>query len=107
MNDGRGLDLGEQIVLEDLADSPVPLGELGRPEAPSRQRVAEVCGPGVVSWQARGFIEARRLENRPEPGEHGRPIGGDELLAESRRIGRWTSGAGRTHLVAGAGERFL
>ncbi|MEV6305006.1 hypothetical protein AB0M02_36730 [Actinoplanes sp. NPDC051861] len=109
MND-QGLGLGEQIVLEDLEDSPMPLWEIGWPEAPSRQRVAEVCGPGLVTLEARGFIEVRRFESWPEPWDRGRPVLGDELLAESRRVERWTSNAARTHLVAQvtkAGERYL
>ncbi|MFF0375890.1 hypothetical protein [Actinoplanes missouriensis] len=108
--DDQGLDVGEHIVLEDLEDSPLPLGEIGWPEAPSRQRVAEVCGAGLVSLVARGFIEVRRFESWPEPWERGRPVRGDELLAESRRVERWTSNASHAHLVAHiteAGRRYL
>lgn len=52
-----------------LADSPAPLWELGWPEARSRQRVAAVCGPDLVSLEARGLIEVRRFESWPEPWE--------------------------------------
>ncbi len=110
MNSGHGLDVGEHIVLEDLEDSPVPLWELGWAEAPSRQRVAEICGPGLVSLEARGFVAVRRFESWPELWEHGRPVVGDELLAESRRVERWSDNAARTHLavqITKAGERYL
>jgi hypothetical protein len=110
VSDDQGLDLGEHIVLEDLEDSPVPLWELGWPEAPSRQQVAEVCGPGLVSLAARGSVEVRRFESWPELWEHGRPVVGDELASESRRVERWSDRAARTHLVVQrteAGGRYL
>lgn len=110
MGDDQGLNTGEHIVLEGLADFPVPFWEIGWAEAPSRQRVAEVCGPGLVSLEARGFIEVRRFESWPRPWEHGRPVVGSELLAESRHVERWSDNAARTHLVAKiteAGERYL
>jgi hypothetical protein len=53
-----GLDVGEHLVLEDLEDSPVPLWELGWPEAPSRQVVAEILGPGLVSLAAHTRLAA-------------------------------------------------
>ena len=110
VNDDRGFDLGEHIVLEDLEDSPVPLWEIGWAEASSRQRVAEVCGPGLVSLEARGFVEVRHFERWPEPWEDGRPVVGDELVVESRRVERWFGNGVRTHLVVRiteAGERYL
>ncbi|WP_158647389.1 hypothetical protein [Actinoplanes sp. ATCC 53533] len=110
MGDDQGLDLGEHLVFEDLEGSAAPLWELGWPEAPSRQRVADVLGPGLVSLEARGFIEVRRFENWPEPWERGRPVVGDELLAESQRVELWSSNSARTHLAAQitkAGERYL
>ncbi|GAA2903116.1 hypothetical protein Acy02nite_86720 [Actinoplanes cyaneus] len=63
MGDDRGLNPGEHIVLEGLEESPAPLWELGWPEAPSRRHVAEVCGPGLVSLEARGFVEVRAFES--------------------------------------------
>jgi len=109
MNDDRGLDPGEHIVLEDLEGPPVALWEMGWPEASSRQHVAEVCGPGLVSLEARGFVEVRRFESWPEPWEHGRPVVGDELLAESRRVERWSSNPARTLAarITDAGGRCL
>jgi hypothetical protein len=110
MGNDQGLDIGEHLVLEDLADSPAPLGEIGWPEAPSRHRVAEVCGPGLVSLERRGFIEVRCFESWPEPWEQGRPVVGEELLAESQRVERWSSDATGTHLAAQiteAGGRYL
>ncbi|WP_221329462.1 hypothetical protein [Actinoplanes sp. L3-i22] len=99
MGDGRGLDVGEHIVLQDL-EEPAALWELGRPGALSRQAVADVCGPGLVSLEARGFIEVRCFESWPEPWDRGRPVTGDELLAESRRVERWSDNPAGTHLAA-------
>jgi hypothetical protein len=110
MGDDQGLGIGEHIVLENLEDSAAPLWQFGWPEAPSRQRVAEVCGPGLVSLEARGLIEVRRFESWPEPWERGRPVLGDELLAESRRVERWIDNAAGTQVAArilDAGERYL
>jgi hypothetical protein len=50
MDDGEGLDLGEQLVLSGLEDSPVPLWELGWAEAPSRQRVAKSSDRDWSPW---------------------------------------------------------
>jgi hypothetical protein len=100
MGDDQGLNTAEHIVLEGLEDFPVPLWELGWAETPSRQQVAEVCGPGLVSLEARGFVEVRHFESWPELWKHGRPVVGDELLAESRRVERWSDNAAQTHLVA-------
>lgn len=110
MGDDQGLTIGEHIVLEGLADCPAPLGELGWAEAPSRQHVAEVCGPGLVALAARGFVEVRRFESWPGKWENGRPVAGRELLAECRRVERWSGNAARGHLVAritDAGEQYL
>ncbi|GAA2711869.1 hypothetical protein [Actinoplanes palleronii] len=99
MDADRGLDVGEHLVLQDLEGDPVPPWELGWPEALSRQEVADVLGPGLVSLAARGFIEVRRFPSWPEPWEHGLPVAGDELLAATARIELWSDSA-RMHLAA-------
>jgi hypothetical protein len=110
MGDDQGINTGEHIVLESLEGFPTPLWELGWAEASSRQHVAEVCGPGLVSLEARGFVEVRRFGSWPESWEHGRAVVGSELLAESRCVERWSDNAARMHLVVRiteAGERYL
>lgn len=67
MGDDQGLDPGEHIMLEGLEQSPAPVWEISWPEASSRQQVAEVCGPGLVSLEARGFVEVRGFECWPAP----------------------------------------
>jgi hypothetical protein len=79
VSDGEGLDYAEVIVIESLEDSPASLPEIGWAEAPSRQRVADVCGPALVSLAARGFIEVRRFAAWPSPWTEGTPMTAEEL----------------------------
>ncbi|MDT5028553.1 MAG: hypothetical protein QOE61_4979 [Micromonosporaceae bacterium] len=67
MDDDEGLDLAEELVLGPLEDSPLPLWGLGWAEALSRQRVATLLGPGLVSLAARGLIEVRHFDGWPAP----------------------------------------
>ncbi|WP_406060131.1 hypothetical protein [Micromonospora sp. NBC_00860] len=83
MNDDEGLDLAEELVLCHLEDSPLPLWELGWAEAPSRQRVTAVLGPGLISLVARGLIKVRRFDCWPAQWDRGVPLAGDDLLRES------------------------
>lgn len=110
MGSDEGLNLGEELVLCSLEDSPVPLWELGWTEAPSRQRVAAILGPGLVSLAARGLIEVRRFDCWPASWEQGLPVTGDDLLADSRRVEVWSDDPARTRLAAHiteAGIRYL
>ncbi|MFI7076743.1 hypothetical protein ACIBO1_05560 [Micromonospora sp. NPDC049903] len=110
MDDDEGLDLAEELVLCPLEDAPLPLWELGWAEAPSRQRVAAVLGPGLVSLVARGFIEVRRFDGWPARWERGVPVAGDDLLREIGRVEVWFDGSANGVLAAHiteAGIRYL
>jgi len=110
MDDDEGLDLAEELVLSSLEDSPLPLWELGWAEAPSRQRVAEVLGPGLVSLVVRGLIEVRRFDGWPAQWERGIPVTGDDLLRESGRVAVWSTDSPHGMLAAHitkAGIRYL
>ena len=108
--DDKGLDLAEELVLCPLENSPLPLWELGWAEAPSRQRMATVLGPGLVSLVARGLIEVRRFDSWPAQWERGVPVIGDDLLRESRRVEAWSDDSTHSRLAAHiteAGIRYL
>ncbi|MER5453613.1 hypothetical protein ABT008_02400 [Micromonospora sp. NPDC002389] len=76
MSDDGGLELAEELMFCSLEDSPRSLREIGWAEVPSRQRVAAVLGPGLVSLLARGFVEVRRFDGWPSRWERGVPAGG-------------------------------
>ncbi|WP_433288235.1 hypothetical protein [Micromonospora sp. CA-244673] len=110
MDADEGLDLAEELVLCPLEDSPLPLWELGWAEAPSRQRVAAVLGPGLVSLVARGLIEVRHFDSWPAQWERGIPVAGDDLLRESGRVEVWSVDSAHGVLAAHitkAGIRYL
>lgn len=100
MDDGEGLDNAEYLVLGDLASSPRPLRELGWIEAPSRQIVAEVLGPGLVSLAARNFLEVRRFDRWPARWEEGIPVGGADLRHASSRVEVWSDDSTHGMLAA-------
>ncbi|MFG3698880.1 hypothetical protein ACGF5C_13320 [Micromonospora sp. NPDC047620] len=110
MDGDEGLDLAEELVLSPLEDSPLSLWELGWAEAPSRQRVAEVLGPGLVSLASRGLIEVRRFEGWPAQWERGVPVTGDDLVRESGHVDMWSDDSAHGMLAAhitNAGIRYL
>jgi hypothetical protein len=110
VSDDSGLDFAEAIVLSFLEDSPRPLWEIGWAEAPSRQRVAAVLGPGLVSLVARGFVEVRRFDGWPSQWERGVPVAGDDLVRCSGRVGVWSGDSAHDVLaahIAGAGIPYL
>lgn len=110
MDDDQGLDIAEELVLSDLEDSPLPLWEIGWAEAPSRERVAAVLGPGLVSLVSRGLIEVRRFENWPAQWDQGIPMVGDDLLRESGRVEVWSDDSAQVRWAAHiteAGIRYL
>ena len=96
----EGLDNGEYLVLGDLESSPRPLWELGWTEAPSRRRVAEVLGTGLVSSAARGLIEVRRFNRWPARWEEGIPVQGDELRHAGSRVEVWSGDSTHGMLAA-------
>nr|WTA68154.1 hypothetical protein OHB51_02980 [Micromonospora sp. NBC_00855] len=111
MNDDEGLDFAEELVLCSLEDSPLPLWELGWAEAPSRQRVTAVLGPGLISLVARGLIKVRRFDCWPAQWDRGVPLAGDDLLRESGRVEVWSDddsahGVLAAHITE-AGIRYL
>ncbi len=85
-----GLDNAEYLVLGDLESSPRPLWELGWNQAPSRQAVTEILGPGLVSLAARGLIEVRHFDRWPAPWEEGAPVTADDLRQLSSRVEVWS-----------------
>ena len=100
MDKGEGLDNAEYLVLGELETSPRPLRELGWLEAPSRQVVAEVLGPGLVSLAARRLIEVRYFDRWPARWEEGIAVGGSDLRRVSSRVEAWTDHSTRGVLAA-------
>lgn len=88
------------MVLEPLEDSPLALWELAWTDPPDPVGMAEVCGPGLVSLAARGFIEVRRFGTWPAAWDDGHPVTGDELTAASRLVESWSDGGALPCLAA-------
>ncbi|BCB77803.1 hypothetical protein GCM10022251_38720 [Phytohabitans flavus] len=97
-----GVTYQEEIVLQPLEDSPLPLWEIAEDfvraavgEPPAPQAVAEILAPALTSLATHGLIEVRRFDVWPAPWEAGVPVDPDRLLHESQHAEAWSRG--RTH----------
>jgi hypothetical protein len=104
MTDDDGLTYAEELVLDPLEDSPLPLWELPWDGMPPARLV-----PGLISLAARGFIEVRRFESWPARWNQGSPVVGDDLVRQSAPVEAWSRGSGpvlAAHITK-AGVAFL
>lgn len=90
MHDGQGLSLAEELVIQPLEDSPLPLSELRWANEQSGEALAEVLAPGLISLVCRGLVEVRRFDSWPTRWEHGVPLTEDELVRECQHAEAWS-----------------
>lgn len=97
---GEGIDLAEQLVLLPLEASPKALWELRWHAETTLSDMAGTLRPGLLSLDARGFIEVRRFHRWPAPWAEGVPLTGADLARESARIEVWSAEPGDSVLAA-------
>jgi len=104
------LDNSEELILQPLEESPLPLWEFRWHEETTLQDLAAILAPGLISLVARGLVEVRRFLTWPAQWNDGQPLTEDDLARESTRVEVWSEGAGDTVLAAHitkAGHRLL
>ncbi|MEU4426167.1 hypothetical protein AB0F81_36570 [Actinoplanes sp. NPDC024001] len=62
------LDNAEVLVLQPLEDSPLPLWKMRWHEETTRQQLADILAPALISLATRGFVEVRQFRNCPRNG---------------------------------------
>ncbi|GIH19015.1 hypothetical protein [Rugosimonospora africana] len=114
-----GLTYAECLVLDPLdQNSARPLWEISEDfrgflagEPPTKDQLAELLGPALVSLVGYGLVEVRCFANWPSPWEEGVLVGSGRLAAESRRPEIWSRSTTRVEVLAvnitKAGIRWL
>ncbi|MER7276305.1 hypothetical protein ABT369_17820 [Dactylosporangium sp. NPDC000244] len=114
-----GLTNAECLVLDPLdSDTPRPLWEVSEDfvvsavgEPPTKDQIAELLGPALVSLVSYGLVEVRRFADWPSLWEEGVPMDTGRLAAESRRPEIWSRSTTRVEVLAAniteAGIRWL
>ena len=104
------LDLPEQLVLDPLEDSPLPLWELRWHNETTLPDLIAALAPGLLSLTSRGLIEVRRFPTWPAPWDEGIPLTEEALAEESTRPEIWsepTAGGVLAVHITKAGRAFL